>query len=224
MKTLIATLLMLCALPLMAATSEPCAIRHCPAGTSCRPAPTPCPPCPTLASSPCAQGGQDEPVPVPPAPKVEIRYVPVAVKVPVPGPERVTLVPTDVARGRFMLPLSVFKLNDVKGIGAGLGYQFRNRMVLSGQVLLADNDRVSTLTRTSVRTTVTDSDGDGETPLPRHCGDGHGQDGSHNPHCQGGGDPNDPPPVVTRRSTSSTSRNNNRDTGVMLTLTIPLGR
>jgi hypothetical protein len=221
MRTLVALLLALVTgLPAQAATTAGC---PCPAPKKVtRPAPKK-KPAPPVAP----KGGQDIPVPIPPKPIVQIKEVVKLIEVPVPGPVREVQVPGPVVlvpetpRGRLVLPISAFKVGPTKGAAVGLGYQFRNRMILSAQAVLADSDSISSLTRANTLVTLTDSDGDGN--LPSHCTDGHGRDGEHNPHCQGGDD-DDPSPTIQKRVSSSSSRDRDRDTGIMVTLTVPLGR
>lgn len=202
------------------AADEPCAIRHCPKGTACRPAPSPCP---TVAPVPAPAPVVVEKIVQAPAPAPEIRYVPQVVVLPG-KTETITRVVPDQRHG-LMLPISAFKVGRIEGLAVGLGYQFRNRMILSGQIVGANSEEISTFTRINNTTTLVDSDGDGTVnDLPRHCTDGHGRDGEQNPHCQGGDDDDDPTPTYRRRVTSSSSSDHDRHLGAMVTLTIPLGR
>ncbi len=177
----------------------------------------PCPsPCPAAPACVCPAPVVVEKIVQAPAPAPEIRYVPTTVTVP--GPTRVVREVVPDRRHGLVLPLSVFKVGPVKGAAVGLGYQFRNRMILSGQVVFADNGSVDTLNRTRVETYDLDSDGTSE--LPPHCTDGHGQDGVRNRHCR----PSDDGETMVFRRSRSSSSERGRDTGAMLTLTIPLGR
>ena len=139
----------------------------------------------------------------------KIVYVPKVVQIA--GPTVTEYVDKDVAKGRYMIPVSAFKVGDVKGAAVGVGYQFRNRMVLSGQVVVADNDISNTVVRTNNAVVVPTSD------FPSHCNDGNGEDGTANSHCL-------ERTTSSRSSSSHKSDNYGRDTGFMLTLTIPLGK